>query len=139
MEQKPSNDLDMALEVVFQKMNDEITLPFFRPEGGKYDRCRCCGSRETAELGKVPGMSQIQLHADAALNAFEDAGISARILMGWRPRNTPTDLALFRNYATWVDGTAVGGCSFMLHVRHLCCSCYRSVHNRSDLRRERSI
>ena len=35
-EQKPEQlDLDMALEVVFQKMNDEITLPFFRPEGGK--------------------------------------------------------------------------------------------------------
>ena len=35
------------------------------------------GAAETTELGKVPGMSQIQLHADAALNAFEDAGISA--------------------------------------------------------------
>ena len=35
-EQKPEQlDLDMALEVVFQKMNDEITLPLFRPEGGK--------------------------------------------------------------------------------------------------------
>ena len=35
-EQKPEQlDLDMALEVVFQKMNDEITLPFFRPGGGK--------------------------------------------------------------------------------------------------------
>ena len=31
------------------------------------------GAAETTELGKVPGMSQIQLHADAALNAFEDA------------------------------------------------------------------
>ena len=28
-------DLDMALEVVFKRMSDEITLPFFRPEGGK--------------------------------------------------------------------------------------------------------
>ena len=35
-EQTPEQlDLDMALEVVFQKMSDEITLPFFRPEGGK--------------------------------------------------------------------------------------------------------
>ena len=35
-EQNPEQlDLDMALEVVFQKMSDEITLPFFRPEGGK--------------------------------------------------------------------------------------------------------
>ena len=35
-EQTPEQlDLDMALEVVFQKMNDEITLPFFRPEREK--------------------------------------------------------------------------------------------------------
>tara|TARA_A100001011_G_scaffold363471_1_gene413404 strand:- start:812 stop:946 length:135 start_codon:yes stop_codon:yes gene_type:complete len=35
-EQTPEElDLDMALEVVFQKMSDEITLPFFRPERGK--------------------------------------------------------------------------------------------------------
>ena len=40
------------------------------------------GAAETTELGKVPGMSQIQLHADAALNAFEDAGISAKDIDG---------------------------------------------------------
>ena len=35
-EQTPEQlDLDMALEVVFQKISDEITLPFFRPEGSK--------------------------------------------------------------------------------------------------------
>ena len=28
------------------------------------------GAAETTELGKVPSMSQIQLHADAALNAL---------------------------------------------------------------------
>ena len=44
------------------------------------------GAAETTELGKVPGMSQIQLHADAAPNAFEDAEFQQRILMGWQPR-----------------------------------------------------
>ena len=35
-EQTPERlQLDMALEVVFQKMSEEITLPFFRPEGSK--------------------------------------------------------------------------------------------------------
>jgi len=35
-EQTPEQlDLDMALEVVFQQMNDEITLPFFRREREK--------------------------------------------------------------------------------------------------------
>ena len=33
------------------------------------------GAAETTELGKVPGMSQIQLHADAALNALQDLSL----------------------------------------------------------------
>ena len=32
------------------------------------------GAAETTELGRIPGMSQIQLHADAALNTLADAG-----------------------------------------------------------------
>ena len=78
------------------------------------------GAAETTELGKVPGMSQIQLHADAALNAFEDAGISAKDIDGLATAGSrPTDLAHYLGITpTWVDGTAVGGCSFMLHVRH---------------------
>ena len=33
------------------------------------------GAAETTELGRIPHMSQIQLHADAALNALADAGL----------------------------------------------------------------
>ena len=33
------------------------------------------GAAETSELGKVPGMSQLQLHADAAINTMADAGL----------------------------------------------------------------
>src|SRR5215469_9405327 len=33
------------------------------------------GAAETARLGVIPDMSQIQLHADAALNAMADAGL----------------------------------------------------------------
>ena len=32
------------------------------------------GAAETTKLGVIPEMSQIQLHADAALNALADAG-----------------------------------------------------------------
>ena len=32
------------------------------------------GAAETTKLGAIPGMAQIMLHADAALNAMEDAG-----------------------------------------------------------------
>ena len=32
------------------------------------------GAAETTKLGVIPDVSQIQLHADAALNAMADAG-----------------------------------------------------------------
>ncbi|MCB1694536.1 MAG: hypothetical protein KDI19_17320, partial [Pseudomonadales bacterium] len=34
------------------------------------------GAAETTRMGKVPDMGQLQLHADAALNAIADAGLS---------------------------------------------------------------
>ena len=36
------------------------------------------GAAETTELGVIPNLSELQLHADAALNAFADAGLNAR-------------------------------------------------------------
>ena len=78
------------------------------------------GAAETTELGKIPGMSQIQLHADAALNAIEDAGLKLTDIDGVATAGeSPTAIAHYLGIApNWVDGTAVGGCSFMLHVRH---------------------
>ena len=40
------------------------------------------GAAETTQLGKIPDLSQIQLHADAALNAMADAGITAKDIDG---------------------------------------------------------
>ncbi len=78
------------------------------------------GAAETTDLGTIPGLSQIQLHADAALNAMKDAGLSASDIDGVATAGeTPTTVAHYLGITpTWVDGTAVGGCSFMLHVRH---------------------
>lgn len=78
------------------------------------------GAAETTELGTIPDLSQIQLHADAALNAMADAGLSAKDIDGIATAGSrPTELAHYLGITpTWVDGTAVGGCSFMLHVRH---------------------
>jgi acetyl-CoA acetyltransferase len=78
------------------------------------------GAAETTELGKIPGMSQIQLHADAALNTIRDAGLTTADIDGVAcAGESPTNIAHYLGIVpTWVDGTSVGGCSFMLHVRH---------------------
>ncbi len=78
------------------------------------------GAQETTELGKIPNMSQIQLHADAALNAMADAGLTAKDIDGVATAGeSPVGLAHYLGIAPrYADGTSVGGCSFMLHVRH---------------------
>ena len=78
------------------------------------------GAAETTRLGVIPDMSQIQLHADAALNAMADAGLRPKDIDGYAcASETPVQLAHYLGITpTWVDGTAVGGCSFIMHVHH---------------------
>jgi acetyl-CoA acetyltransferase len=78
------------------------------------------GAAETTRLGKIPDMSVIGLHADAALNAMADAGLTAKDIDGVATAGeSPVAIANYLGITpTWADGTAVGGCSFMLHVRH---------------------
>src|SRR6201990_3443983 len=78
------------------------------------------GAAETTKLGVIPDMSQIQLHADAALNAMADCGLKPKDIDGVATAGeTPVQIAHYLGITpTWVDGTSVGGCSFMLHVRH---------------------
>src|SRR6266852_2366046 len=78
------------------------------------------GAAETTDLGVIPGMSQIQMHADAAFNAMKDAGLKPSDIDGVATAGEiPTNVAHYLGIVpTWVDGTSVGGCSFMLHVRH---------------------
>ncbi len=79
------------------------------------------GAAETTELGKLPHISELQLQADASLNALKDAGLKPTDIDGVATTGVhqPTVLAHYLGITpTWVDGTTVGGCSFMIHVRH---------------------
>jgi acetyl-CoA acetyltransferase len=78
------------------------------------------GAAETTNLGVIPDTSQIQLHADAALNAMADAGLKPADIDGIATAGeTPVTVAHYLGLTPkWVDGTTVGGCSFMIHVRH---------------------
>ena len=78
------------------------------------------GAAETTRLGKLPDMSQLMLHADAALNALADCGLTIRDVDGIATAGH--DAAEIAHYLglvpSWVDNTSVGGCSFIVHVRH---------------------
>jgi acetyl-CoA acetyltransferase len=78
------------------------------------------GAAETTRMGKVPELSMLGLHADAALNAMRDAGLKPSDIDGIATAGeNPANLANYLGITpTWADGTNVGGCSFMLHVRH---------------------
>ena len=78
------------------------------------------GASETTELGRIPHLSQTQLHADGAFNALADAGLSVKDIDGIATAGaSPVDLTHYLGLEPrWIDGTSVGGCSFLIHVRH---------------------
>ena len=86
----------------------------------KQNNVAIVGAAESTKMGKLPDMSQIQIHADAALNAMKDAGLSIKDIDGVATAgHNVTEVAHYLGITpNWVDGTSVGGCSFMLHVRH---------------------
>lgn len=70
--------------------------------------------------GKFPELSQMGLHAKSAIMAMKEAGLKPSDIDGVAcAGQSPTDIAYYLGITpTYVDGTQVGGCSFMLHVRH---------------------
>jgi acetyl-CoA acetyltransferase len=78
------------------------------------------GAAETTRLGLIPDMSGIELHADAARNAIRDAGLTNADIDGVAcAGQSPVQMAHYLGITPrYLDGTMVGGCSFMLHVRH---------------------
>lgn len=78
------------------------------------------GASETTRLGKIPDLSQTGLHADAALNALADCGLTVKDIDGIATAgHDAAEIAQYLGISpTWLDGTSVGGCSFIAHVRH---------------------
>jgi acetyl-CoA acetyltransferase len=78
------------------------------------------GAAETDEIGVLPGRSMLELHAEAGLKALADAGLEPADVDGIATAGPlPVEVSHHLGIAPrWLDGTHVGGCSFMLHVRH---------------------
>ena len=78
------------------------------------------GAAETDSVAIQPDKSAIQLHAEAAFNALADAGLTKDDVDGVLcAGQSPVQVAEYLGITpTYIDGTSVGGCSYMIHVRH---------------------
>lgn len=78
------------------------------------------GAAETEQLGVIPDMSELDLRAAAAHAALADAGLTMADIDGITTSSeSPIEMAHYLGITpTWYDGTSVGGCSFLIHVRH---------------------
>jgi acetyl-CoA C-acetyltransferase len=72
----------------------------------------------------APDKSVAQLHAESALGALQDAGLSLADVDGYfcagdAPGGSPLYLADYMNLKLkWYDGTESGGCSYLAHIEH---------------------
>jgi len=79
------------------------------------------GAAETDAVGTLPGHSTLGLHLEAARNALADCGLTPADVDGVATVATPGPVTVAHALgieAAWLDGTGVGGTSFLLHVRH---------------------
>jgi acetyl-CoA acetyltransferase len=79
------------------------------------------GAAETDEIGVLPGKSTLGLHLEAARNALADAGLARTDIDGIATVADPGPVQIAHALGiepAWIDGTGVGGTSFLLHVRH---------------------
>ncbi len=77
------------------------------------------GHGETTQLNNIPGMSNMMLAADAAMNAIKDCGVDKNQIDGVFSTHNPTALAHYLGLTpTCIDGTSIGGTSYLLNVRH---------------------
>ena len=92
------------------------------------------GVAEADEIGIVPNKSALQLHAEAARNALEDAGIDKSEVDAIFTAGTGVmDTVLVAEYLgitpRYSDSTQVGGASFEFHVQHAAAAIAAGVCN----------
>jgi acetyl-CoA acetyltransferase len=79
------------------------------------------GVDESDEIGVLPGKSQLTLHLEAITNAVRDAGLRVKDVDGifTAGQHSPALLGEALGVTPrYVDGTTVGGCSFIIMVEH---------------------
>ena len=79
------------------------------------------GVDESDEIGTLPGKSQLTLHVEAIHNAVRDAGLRVSDIDGvfTAGQHSPATIAeAIGVRPRYVDGTTVGGCSFIIMVGH---------------------
>jgi acetyl-CoA acetyltransferase len=77
------------------------------------------GGAESVQLGVVPNQSAMSLAVESSLTALAQAGLTIADVDGVAGTLPVVDLAFTLGVRPrWLDGTMVGGCSYMLHVRH---------------------
>ena len=78
------------------------------------------GVAESDQIGKVPEKSPLALHAEAASNALNDAGlkfsdVDGLFTAGWSTLDVAEYLGIQPRFT---DSTSVGGSSFVIHIAH---------------------
>jgi acetyl-CoA acetyltransferase len=79
------------------------------------------GAAETDAVGRLPEHSVYRLHLEGARNALADAGLTKDDVDGVATVGTPGPVQVAHALGitpAWLDGTSVGGTSFLFHVRH---------------------
>mgnify|MGYP003387991134 FL=1 len=90
------------------------------------------GVDESDELGTLPNVSQLSLHVQAVHNAVADAGLKVSDVDGifTAGQHSPALLGEALGIRPrYVDGTSVGGCSFIIMVGHALLALHHGLCN----------
>lgn len=90
------------------------------------------GVDESNEIGTVPDKSQLSLHLEAIHNAVTDAGLNVSDIDGifTAGQHSPALLGEALGITPrYIDGTSVGGCSFIIMVGHALVALHHGLCN----------